>query len=394
MRSAGLVALIAVLLLVPQAQAKSDERCISMAKCALGYEPYFSHLDEFGCEIYGCRPANMPTVSVSIHAEPSEAQQNQQIFVGGKVSLVSDGRTDSIYRLKIITQLSDAAELSSGKPSFFASKSIQEGMGKEEQQSLRVVDSVGKAFPAHASSSGKRQSFQERIDYMTLSSGESASISAYFTAISPGVKFATISVYYLFSSCNSAGACSEQEHLVGQARAKVKVRAEQSEPPLPPQDEAKFVLNIKNGWNMVSLPVNSKLSMKELSGKCGTSAQAWLLLPSGYSKEEYLEPGAGYWIKGRRSCEFEVSAPAYSLSLKPLFPGWNLVGAPSSTVKISEYSGDCKIISGPWHYDTSAGASPYAYSQTLEPGKAYWIKVGSSCRLYGNLEEAPPMPPN
>ncbi|MEM4348554.1 MAG: hypothetical protein QXN37_03225 [Candidatus Anstonellaceae archaeon] len=88
---------------------------------------------------------------------------------------------------------------------------------------------------------------------------------------------------------------------------------------------------------------------------------------SGYKKEEKLLPGAGYWIKATRDCSIDVSATQYALSINSLSQGWNLIGSVGRSVKISDYAGNCKITSGPWHYDSNlAGSSnPYVYSSTL-----------------------------
>ena len=148
-------------------------------------------------------------------------------------------------------------------------------------------------------------------------------------------------------------------------------------------------LHISSGWNMVSAPFYS-ISASDLASSCGTDPYAWRLSSGGYVKETILTPGYGYWIKGTRTCDYPVSAsalPPYGVA--SLFAGWNLVGSTSSTQAIANYSGDCQITSGPWHYNTATNA--YDYSPTLKPGEANWIKVPSSCTLSGN--EQPPVPP-
>ncbi|MCX8197666.1 MAG: PKD domain-containing protein [Candidatus Micrarchaeota archaeon] len=151
-----------------------------------------------------------------------------------------------------------------------------------------------------------------------------------------------------------------------------------------------YEVQIYPGWNMIS--VSADLPVKELAFICGASQYAWRLSQSGYIKEAVLKPGEGYWIKGTRECRYAYSASPIFAN-KELFSGWNLVGAPPHKAEITDYAGDCKIISGPWHYYASGPAqSPYRYSSTLEPGKAYWIKAASSCRL-GFGKDEPPSPP-
>lgn len=146
---------------------------------------------------------------------------------------------------------------------------------------------------------------------------------------------------------------------------------------------------------MVSVPVDAKVSMKDMAASCGSLDYAWRLSSSGYVKEDSLSPGFGYWVKGTRECSFKASASSYSLSIQPLSAGWNLVGATGSEVKLADYSGSCQVTSGPWYYSHNSAdtASPYEYSPALSPGKAYWVKVSSACSLHGSSEEAPPAPP-
>jgi len=156
---------------------------------------------------------------------------------------------------------------------------------------------------------------------------------------------------------------------------------------------APYTLALYKGWNMVSLPVNSKLSMEKVAAACGAQKHAWKYGPGGYMKETTLVPGTGYWIKASVGCALEVPGGQFTGPLAGLSAGWNLVGATWDGMNIREYAGTCSITSGPWHYSPSNSAdSPYTQSSTLSQGKAYWIKVASACALDGDA--MPPSPPN
>lgn len=146
---------------------------------------------------------------------------------------------------------------------------------------------------------------------------------------------------------------------------------------------------LHSGWNMVSVPVNEKISMSDMANSCGTPSYAWRMTQSGYVKEDTLVPGYGYWVKGTQDCNFAIGDTRTAFDIAGLFPGWNLVGAPRSTVPISSFKNNCDITSGPWYY--SHPSNSYVSSDALVPGQAYWIKVSSSCTLGG---ETPPPPPD
>ena len=148
------------------------------------------------------------------------------------------------------------------------------------------------------------------------------------------------------------------------------------------------VITFHSGWNMVSVPVNTQVSMSDVATSCGTASYAWHLSESGYVKDSALVPGYGYWVKGTKDCDYQVAG---GLSTEPmaLFSGWNLVSSPSSKVGVSDYTGTCTVTGGPWHYNPSI--SNYERASALVPGEEYWYRVSSSCQLQG---ETPPAPPS
>ena len=149
-------------------------------------------------------------------------------------------------------------------------------------------------------------------------------------------------------------------------------------------------ITFHSGWNMISVPVDLKITMASVADTCGTAAYAWRMDPGGYVQTDTLEPGHGYWIKGTKDCHYQVGVTSKTSSLSSLFTGWNIVGAYSDTVSLSDVKNNCVITAGPWHYNPSI--NNYEYSSTLAPSQAYWIKVSSPCTLSAN--DQPPTPPN
>ncbi|HIH30131.1 TPA: hypothetical protein HA243_01920 [Candidatus Micrarchaeota archaeon] len=365
-----------------------------------------------------------PKVEVTAYAEPSEVALYSPFLVTGKIAYLADGAyIDSVsnqLKLKVVTtfatgnylkaagnKISLAADdegiiekvvnIVSGRVQTkkVADEDAAVGQGSDSEKEKRA-SSVVSVVPSGA----QAKKAQERIEYITLGPGESTTVSAYFTADKPGTQFATVSVYKVSGVCPSNWApCYEDETLLRQSTVKVKVNnqpSDDSAPPLPPEESgsAARTIKVKSGWNMVSVPVNAKISMSDLSNQCGTSPYAWRLSQSGYVKEDTLAPGIGYWVKGTRECSFAVAGSLIEPGEIALFSGWNLVGAFGKEVSIADYAGSCSITGGPWYYGSNSAAdsaNPYVYSSSLEPGKAYWIKVPSSCKL-GKGEQPPPPP--
>jgi len=265
---------------------------------------------------------------------------------------------------------------------------------------------------ASAVSAGASSVSQERTDYVTLNAGEKKSVEAYFTASTPGTKVVRMQVYeYAGTECPSfpgqaagapgsrdAASCRDVYNEVANAAIRVKVAGEMP-PPIPTVDPtvASAVIELRSGWNMVSVPINSKVDMRGVSEKCNSASYAWRLTENGYAKESVLVPGYGYWIKSTGACRYEVSGNSATTEIAQLFAGWNLVGAPGNEAELSSYAGNCQVTAGPWYYSKNAAtdsASPYSYSANLQPGKAYWIKVAGACQLGIPSDEQPPVPPS
>ena len=121
-------------------------------------------------------------------------------------------------------------------------------------------------------------------------------------------------------------------------------------------------------WNMVSLPVDPQNPLK--SNIFPNAVSDAFYYDGGYLSAESLEAGKGYWIK----YDAAVSVYLYGLSVStlsvPLVEGWNLIGvvdhdvpAPVGGILLTDFFG----------YDGS-----YYASDTLKPGKAYWIKSSAN----------------
>ena len=99
----------------------------------------------------------------------------------------------------------------------------------------------------------------------------------------------------------------------------------------------------------------------------------------------------GVWMKAGSACTYELEAPYVSSWGSALKAGWNMIGAPASSVTLASVAGNCKVTSGPWHYSPSTGQ--YVASSTLEPTKAYWVKVAADCTLK-SASDVPPSAPS
>lgn len=133
-----------------------------------------------------------------------------------------------------------------------------------------------------------------------------------------------------------------------------------------------YVDTVRNGWNMISLPVIPDVTMKDaVFGQSVSNAFAYNGL---YVPRANLEFGQGYWLKFSSNQEVQIAGLGNDDDTLSLVTGWNLIGAmthPVSIGSISMSSPDL-IQSQFYHYDGS-----YKVVNQLNPLRGYWVKAGA-----------------
>ena len=146
------------------------------------------------------------------------------------------------------------------------------------------------------------------------------------------------------------------------------------------------IYTIYPGWNLIST------AFKEITGitsdPCNLKIKKLYYLNRTTEKWEekvwtQLESGKGYWIfsEARQVCEIEVSGSgsANIADIPQLFGGWNMIGAPATTVIFYDILGTCQVERGPLAWNSSKQI--WVEATKIEPKKGYWIYVKKDCEL-------------
>jgi len=140
----------------------------------------------------------------------------------------------------------------------------------------------------------------------------------------------------------------------------------------PPSQE----IPLRRGWNMVSVPLivvdPGKHTLFPVS-----SSPAFTYEKS-YVARETLRVGTGYWIRVSSSATVRIVGFDFSKLEISVQEGWNLVGTVSRSIATAS------ITSNPAGMVTSrffTFQSGYQTADSLEAGKAYWVKVNRAGRL-------------
>ncbi|MEK6953381.1 MAG: CARDB domain-containing protein [Candidatus Micrarchaeota archaeon] len=159
--------------------------------------------------------------------------------------------------------------------------------------------------------------------------------------------------------------------------------------------------NLEKGWNLISMPIHypvDNFGYVEIQGTNCAKKSFYYYEPSTrnyiadatLAKGEKVMSGRGYWIKADFKCSFQVLGreAVDAADFNGYFQaGWNQVGAPFRALRFSSIAGNCKVVSGPYYFNTNA--YKWEKSDFLESSKGYFIKVAEYCQI-GNQ---PPRPP-
>ncbi len=133
---------------------------------------------------------------------------------------------------------------------------------------------------------------------------------------------------------------------------------------------------LQSNWNLVALPVQrDNNSKKSLYPSAISIAYAY---NGAYIIQDSLDYGVGYWLKFPSSSVSQLFGATIlddSVSVKQ---GWNIIGSISYPVTVAS------ITSNPPGIITSrffGYGGNYTPSSTIEPGKAYWVKVNQDGKL-------------
>jgi hypothetical protein len=144
-----------------------------------------------------------------------------------------------------------------------------------------------------------------------------------------------------------------------------------------------------NFWNMLSVPDSVSNFQKSAVWPASNSDAYWYdtTNPRGYAVKNPLKKGEGYWIKFPSSGNVTYTGtPFFSLTI-PVDTGWNLIGSISIPLDSTQvdYQSTSRTSSF-FKFDNDMG---YKSTDTISPGRAYWVKVSKSGTVLMNAANPP-----
>ncbi len=161
-----------------------------------------------------------------------------------------------------------------------------------------------------------------------------------------------------------------------------------------PQGGNFFGYQIDGGWNILSAPLSTTdMSLPNLYPSAISSAFSFRVA-SGYSVNDTLHPGIGYWIRFSTAQTLWMSGFKIPADTIALDQGWNLIGNLSDTIPVASMVTEPPgiVSSSIFGYDNG-----YFTTGILAPGKGYWMRtdlpgtliVTTSAATPGNVPFSP-----
>src|ERR1051326_6744102 len=134
-------------------------------------------------------------------------------------------------------------------------------------------------------------------------------------------------------------------------------------------------------WEMISLPFNYSDRHKSILFPAAASNAFAFSASSGYTIQDVLEYGGGYWIKlptGTSSLPAPLSEGNMTSVTISVTRGWNMIGSVSQTIPVGQVTSEPPGMITSRFFGYHDG---YATSDVIEPGKGYWVKASGDGTL-------------
>ncbi len=133
---------------------------------------------------------------------------------------------------------------------------------------------------------------------------------------------------------------------------------------------------LRERWNLVSLPVRMQECRKESLFCTAASSAFWY--DSAYLRCDTLRTGRGYWLKFVADESKSLIGDYIVAESVDVHQGWNLIGSISSPLPVSMVHGSTEGVMITNFYGYHGG---YFTTDTIYPGRGYWVKSNGAGRL-------------
>ncbi|MBI5019824.1 MAG: T9SS type A sorting domain-containing protein [Ignavibacteriales bacterium] len=135
---------------------------------------------------------------------------------------------------------------------------------------------------------------------------------------------------------------------------------------------------VEVGWNLISVPLNvGDFRKVALFPTANSPAFSY---SNSYNLNDTLRIGHGYWLKFPNSNNMSIGGLKVVNDTIDVLPNWNIIGSLYHKIPIGNITpiSPVTILTNYFGYSNGSG---YARSDTIIPGKGYWVKVNQGGKI-------------
>ncbi len=150
-------------------------------------------------------------------------------------------------------------------------------------------------------------------------------------------------------------------------------------------------IKVEAGWNLMSLPVSVSDGRKSLIFQNAISEA--FIYQNSYLPKDTLQNGFGFWLKFDSTETISITGETVLEDTIEVRTGWNMIGSLTVPVAVNTITSDPPgIITSQFFGYNQSGV--YQETDTIQPGKGYWVKVNNNGILLADANQPPDQPSN
>jgi|GEM_PF-429266 len=146
-----------------------------------------------------------------------------------------------------------------------------------------------------------------------------------------------------------------------------------------------MIFQLSGGWNIVSVPLSVENNTARVLYFGAESNAFSYSAGGGYSISDSLQNGVGYWMKYPGPDTIAIAGTPLPFDSVDVFEGWNIIGSIGTPLNVSSVQSEPPglVTSQFFKYDKR-----YSITDTIFPGKGYWVKLNQPGKLFLNSSDA------
>ena len=146
------------------------------------------------------------------------------------------------------------------------------------------------------------------------------------------------------------------------------------------EETVEKIYQLSNGYNLISIPFDDTFAIADLFPFYISPAYGWNNETKDFYEIDTVTAGIGFFLVSPVDTAISLDGTGEATNITDtLYPGWNLIGAPSVSVSCSTVVDLPNVISDIFYFD--AATQNYNIADSIRPGYGYWVFTTDTVEL-------------